>query len=113
MHPEIENHMRELAREFVLGEVGERGNYCRASESGRISFDDIYFLGVVDGAQTFSWDIISQIGDTDFGNIDDSNRLIHMINDRAIKLTSEFYRCSAPATQERLDSIHVKVDGSG
>lgn len=45
MHPDLEQPLREYAREFLLGEVGERGKYYNAAEAGRMSFDDVYFMG--------------------------------------------------------------------
>lgn len=103
MHPDIEEPIREYAREFVLGEIGERGEYFRAVEARVISFDDVYFLGIVDGAERVSLGAVSED--------DKSDSLIDLINNRAVGLISRLYDCSPDAVEERIEAIRTKVDG--
>ena len=103
MHPEIEGSVREYAREFMLGEIGERGKYCKAAEAGIISFDDIYFLGIIEGSERVSLDAVEEH--------DKFNKsLIKKINRRTLDFVAELYNCSLESLDERRRAIHKKVE---
>jgi hypothetical protein len=108
MHPEVESQIRVLARSLVIAEIQDRSMYCRAAEEGVISFDDIYFLGIVNGADSSALDKIAQVEGIPIFE-QDSPVFRQRLNANSFVLTAELYNCSPRETEERCDSIHRKV----
>ena len=50
LHPEIADALREGARKYLSCHLEMRTPYCCAAEAGKISFDDIYRLGLFNAA---------------------------------------------------------------
>ena len=50
MHPEVEDKIREHARGYLSTAASIENPYFAAAERGYITFDDLYFLGAVEGS---------------------------------------------------------------
>jgi|TARA_B100001971_G_scaffold201707_1_gene214749 hypothetical protein len=120
MHPEIKSKLNELGRKWLANALERKDHHLQAAEARYISFDDIYFLGVFNGAETIA---LQNLVDTDQAPIAEANESVPfptVIQDDmdfktresqlAHKLTSELYHCSPEDTEERWEGIYINID---
>ncbi|GEM_PF-4463730 len=143
MHPEIEEAIREKARAYLRTEttkpeydelveqnpimstsVGHMlrqiSIYCRAAEQGVISFDDIYFLGVVSGAQTIAEERLIESGQAPISMqsvgvrimpfvVQDDSSHRDSVSIGGYELVAELYNCTFAEAEERFHNINRKI----
>lgn len=107
MHPEIEDQVRIEARQYVTGVMSERNDYAMAAEEGRITFDDLYFIGLVNAAfhQGFT-------DRTDVAYMAGSFRKTPDVYIRSMALLSDMLKLPAEEIKRLYNDITRKVEGS-
>ena len=119
MHPEVEDNIRKYARGFLITASTNRDPYFRAAESRYITFDDLYFLGIFNGAGIIA---LSDLVDTDSHLptlehedfhvtfvVQDDIGFRHRESERPCRLVAQLYGCTPDEAQARFEGIQVNV----
>ena len=112
MHPEIESYIRQHAGDFV--DDMERSNrmFTDALDGGVVNRDDIYFLGIVDGAGSVSLQFLVDAGMAPVSEgtiVQDDPEFRARESERQYSLTAELYDCSAEAAEDRWNEIMARI----
>jgi len=121
MHPEIKSHIKEVGRKWLAGALEQKDHHLQAAEAGYISFDDVYFLGIYNGAGFIA---LQNLVDTDQAPIIEGNESVPFptviqddMNFRdkesqlAHRIASELYHCTPEDTETRLEQINRGIEG--
>lgn len=119
MHPEVEDKIRDYARNFLITSSTNSDPYFKAAEARYISFDDLYFLGIFNGAGCVA---LGDLVDTDphlptleheefqvsFVVQDDSG-FRYRESERTCRLVAQLYDCTPDEAGARFENIQVSV----
>ena len=120
MHPEIADRLREGARKYLAAALAEGDPYARMAEKSVISFDDIYFLGVVNEAhsiresglvETGQVDVVEQetpLGAMQFA-VTDTVKFRDRVSNEGYRLVGELFNINPEAAEERFYEIQRRV----
>lgn len=118
MHPEIKSQIEEMAGNYkkqVL-KLGKTSAYFSAAEAEYITFDDIYFFGVLFGASFISieriYDVENPKFDYERGRVvnEDGNEFSPDLFGKTFKLSAEMYGCSKSDVIRRWERIKSSLD---
>lgn len=125
LHPEVESAIREGARKYLIKVLSDKEDFTkirRAAESGKISFDDIYFLGALATVGAISLEDLADLSgysdklDKAHAEMKIEDRLIYdlkvlknNLEGRVYKLMSLLYNCSEEQIFERNQRIVHEV----
>ena len=119
MHPEIEGTIRETAWNYFVARIqSPKDAYLEAAEAGKISFHDLYFMGVIGGAGSVA--LKGLIGIKQAPVIEHEEAGIPVVmqddpefrsreSDLTYRLTAELYGCTPAEAASRWDDIQSNV----
>jgi len=111
MHPEVESHIRSHAENFVEN-MRHDTMLSYALNSKIVSKEDIYFLGVVNGAGSVSLNDLVETGHAPVQDgivIQDDPEFRQQESTRQYLITAALYNCTPEEAEERWDTIMTKV----
>ena len=109
MHPEVESEIRKETRQFLIACVNNsNGPLLRAAEAGAISFDDIYYRGIVLWANLITMKGLEEV--TERLASEFSAETNAQIDGKTYRLVAQLYGCTSEEAERRQESIREKVD---
>lgn len=109
MHPEVESEIRKETRKFLVACVDNpNGPLLRAAETGAISFDDIYYRGIVLWANLITMKGLEEVTEKSISEF--SAETSAQIDTKTYKLVAQLYGCTSEEAERRQESIERQVD---